>query len=134
MRSGFTRQADVASLRTRDVFAKCEAGEYLDLEDVAHLLKQENPCVRETVGLVAGHLKKRHFGRRIVLFAPLYLSNECVNNCLYCGFRRDNASVPKRTLTVPEAVREAEVLADRGFRRVLLVTAEHPTKASVGYL
>lgn len=134
MRSGFARQADVASLRTRDVLAKCEAGEYLDLEDVAHLLKQEDPRVRETVGLVAGHLKERHFGRRIVLFAPLYLSNECVNNCLYCGFRRDNASIARKTLTVPEAVREAAVLAERGFRRVLLVTAEHPGKASVGYL
>ncbi len=134
MRSGFARQADTSRLRTRDILAKCEAGDPLDLEDVAHLLKQKDRCVRETVGLAAGHLKERHFGRRIVLFAPLYLSNDCVNNCLYCGFRRDNASIARKTLTVPEAVREAEVLADRGFRRVLLVAAEHPTKASVGYL
>ena len=109
-------------------------GGHLELEDVAHLLKQENPGIRERLALAAGRLKERHFGRRIVLFAPLYLSNECVNNCLYCGFRRDNASIPRRTLTVPEAVREAAVLADRGFRRVLLVTAEHPGRASIGYV
>lgn len=134
MRPGFARQADTSGLRTRDVLAKCEAGDPLDLEDVAFLLKQENPGIRERLALAAGHRKGRHFGRRIVLFAPLYLSNECVNNCLYCGFRRDNAFVPRRTLTVSEAVREAEVLADRGFRRVLLVTAEHPRQASVGYV
>lgn len=134
MRPGFARQTDTSRLRTRDILAKCEAGDPLDLEDVAHLLKQKNPGIRERVAVAAGHLKERHFGRRIVLFAPLYLSNECVNNCLYCGFRRDNAFVSRRTLTVPEAVREAEVLADRGFRRVLLVTAEHPGHASVGYV
>ena len=134
MRSGFARQTDTSRLRTRDILAKCEAGDPLDLEDIAHLLKQKNPGILERLALAAGHLKERHFGRRIVLFAPLYLSNECVNNCLYCGFRRDNASVPRRTLTVPEAVREAEILADRGFRRVLLVTAEHPSHASVGYV
>ena len=128
------RQADTSRLRTRDILAKCETGESLDLEDVAHLFKQKDPCVRETVALAAGYLKERHFGRRIVLFAPLYLSNDCVNNCLYCGFRRVNASVPRRTLTVPEAIREAEVLAARGFRRVLLVAAEHPTKVSARYL
>jgi 2-iminoacetate synthase len=134
VRSGLARQADTSCLRTQNVLVKREAGEHLDLEDVAHLLRQEDPCVRETVALAAGHLKERYFGRRIVLFAPLYLSNECVNNCLYCGFRRDNAAVPRRTLTASEAVREAEVLAERGFRRVLLVTAEHPAKASVAYL
>lgn len=134
MRSGCARQTDPSRLRTQDILAKCEAGDPLDLEDVAHLLKQESPRVRETVARAAGRLKERHFGKRIVLFAPLYLSNECVNNCLYCGFRRDNASVPRRTLTVPEAVREAEALAERGFRRVLLVTAEHPSHASVEYV
>lgn len=134
MRPGFARQTDTSCLRTQGILAKCEAGDLLDLEDVAHLLKQKSPGIRERVAVAAGHLKERHFGRRIVLFAPLYLSNECVNNCLYCGFRRDNASVSRRTLTVPEAVREARTLADRGFRRVLLVMAEHPNRASVGYV
>jgi 2-iminoacetate synthase len=125
---------EVIRLQTRSLLAKSEAGATLELAEVAHLLAEQDPRVRDTAGLLAGRVKDAHFGKRIALFAPLYLSNECVNNCLYCGFRRDNAVVPRRTLTVLEAVREAEALADRGLRRVLLVTAEHPVKASVGYL
>jgi 2-iminoacetate synthase len=70
-------------------------------------------------------ISRRFFGRTIRLFAPLYFSNECINNCSYCGFSRDNR-ILRITLTLEEVEREACCLADRGFRSVLLVSGEHP--------
>lgn len=76
---------------------------------------------------------RRHFGRTMRLFAPLYVSNECVNNCSYCGFSRD-AGILRTTLTVDQVVREAKHLHALGFRSVLLVAGEHPKFVSDGYL
>jgi 2-iminoacetate synthase len=78
-------------------------------------------------------LTRQRFGKVIRLFAPLYLSNECINNCQYCGFSRDNP-ILRVTLSVPEVVREARALRDEGFRNLLLVAGEHPKFVSNGYL
>jgi 2-iminoacetate synthase len=67
------------------------------------------------------------------MFAPLYLSNECVNNCTYCGFSRDNP-ILRVTLDIPQVVAEAHHLAELGFRHLLLVAGEHPKFVSNGYL
>ena len=67
------------------------------------------------------------------LFAPLYLSNECINNCQYCGFSRDNP-ILRVTLIVDEVVTEAQHLARQGFRQILLVAGEHPKFVSGDYL
>ena len=78
-------------------------------------------------------LTRRNFGRTMRLFAPLYVSNECVNNCSYCGFSRDNP-ILRTTLSVDQVVREAKHLHGLGFRNVLLVAGEHPKFVSEGYL
>jgi len=78
-------------------------------------------------------LTRSHFGQTMRLFAPLYLSNECVNNCAYCGFSRDNA-ILRVTLEVEQVAAEAQHLAAEGFRNVLLVAGEHPKFVSGGYL
>jgi 2-iminoacetate synthase len=78
-------------------------------------------------------LTLQRFGRVVRLFAPLYLSNECINNCRYCGFSRDNPIV-RVTLSVEEVVREAAALRAQGFRNLLLVAGEHPRFVSEGYL
>lgn len=78
-------------------------------------------------------LTLQRFGRVVRLFAPLYLSNECINNCRYCGFSRDNPIV-RVTLRVEEVVREAAALRAQGFRNLLLVAGEHPRFVSEGYL
>jgi len=75
----------------------------------------------------------RRFGRVIRLFAPLYLSNECVNNCKYCGFSRDNP-ILRVTLTVEDVMREARAIKEQGFRNILLVAGEHPKFVSGNYL
>jgi len=87
----------------------------------------------ESLAARAQQLTRRHFGRTMRLFAPLYLSNECVNNCAYCGFSRDNP-ILRTTLDVDQVVREARHLHGLGFRNLLLVAGEHPKFVSEGYL
>jgi 2-iminoacetate synthase len=78
-------------------------------------------------------ITRRFFGHTMRLFAPLYLSSECINNCRYCGFSRDNA-ILRVTLSVDEVEAEARYLAQHGFRNVLLVSGEHPKFVSNDYL
>ena len=78
-------------------------------------------------------MTRQRFGKVIRLFAPLYVSNECVNNCSYCGFSRDNP-ILRVTLTEDEIEREAKALREQGFRNILLVAGEHPKFVSNGYL
>jgi 2-iminoacetate synthase len=78
-------------------------------------------------------LSLKNFGRTMRLFAPLYLSNECINNCRYCGFSRDNA-ILRVTLSLEQVVAEGRHLAREGFRQVLLVAGEHPKLVSQTYL
>jgi len=87
----------------------------------------------ETMGQRAHAMTVQRFGRVIRLFAPLYLSNECVNNCTYCGFSRDNA-ILRVTLSLEEVQREAAALYAQGFRNLLLVAGEHPKFVSNHYL
>mgnify|MGYP002073211303 CR=1 FL=1 len=103
------------------------------LSDFAALLSPAAAAQIEPLARRAHDLTRQRFGRVIRLFAPLYLSNECINNCAYCGFSRDNP-ILRVTLSVAEVRREAEALAAQGFRSVLLVAGEHPKFVSGGYL
>ena len=87
----------------------------------------------EELGRRSQALTQKRFGKVMRLFAPLYLSNECINNCKYCGFSRDNA-ILRVTLSLDEVRREAQALMHQGFRNVLLVAGEHPKFVSNGYL
>jgi 2-iminoacetate synthase len=85
------------------------------------------------MGRRAHLLTQQRFGKVIRLFAPLYLSNECVNNCQYCGFSRGN-QILRVTLTLDEVHREAAEIKSQGFRNLLLVAGEHPKFVSNNYL
>src|SRR5213596_1371849 len=87
----------------------------------------------EAMAQTSRSLTLQNFGRTMRLFAPLYLSNECINNCRYCGFSRDNP-ILRVTLDVDEVVAEAQHLARQGFRQILLVAGEHPKFVSGNYL
>ena len=91
------------------------------------------PCSPPPLAKRANQLTQQRFGKVIRLFAPLYLSNECINNCQYCGFSRDNP-ILRVTLSVDEVVREAKALAGQGFRNILLVAGEHPKFISGRYM
>lgn len=99
----------------------------------ARLLEPTDAAGLESLATHARALTLKHFGHAMRLFAPLYLSNECVNNCAYCGFSRDNP-ILRVTLSSDQVVREARHLAAEGFRNVLLVAGEHPKFVSNGYV
>jgi 2-iminoacetate synthase len=105
----------------------------LSLLDFAHLISPVATNFLEPMGVHSCHITRQRFGKVMRLFAPLYLSNECINNCKYCGFSRDNP-ILRLTLTVEELRREAQALVDQGFRNILLVAGEHPKFVSTGYL
>ncbi len=87
----------------------------------------------EAMARRAQMLTRRNFGRTMRLFAPLYLSNECINNCRYCGFSRDNP-ILRVTLGIEQVMAEARHLAAQGFRQLLLVAGEHPKFVTQNYL
>ena len=103
------------------------------LKDFAQLISPAGAELLELLCRKSQALTRQRFGKVIRLFAPLYLSNECINNCKYCGFSRDNP-ILRVTLSVEEVVREARALKDKGFRNVLLVAGEHPKFVSNGYM
>ncbi|MCX7886867.1 MAG: 2-iminoacetate synthase ThiH [Verrucomicrobiae bacterium] len=105
------------------------------LEDFAALISPAaaKPALLEAIAHQAHELTVRHFGRVIRLFAPLYVSNECVNFCRYCGFSRNNP-VQRKTLTLEDVLAEASYLRQEGFRHLLLVSGEHPVFASTEFL
>ena len=82
----------------------------------------------------AAEVKEAVFGPRVVLFAPLYLSNYCSNDCLYCGFRKSNSLARRKALSPDEAVEQAKILSRMGFKRIILVAGEHPLHSGVDYL
>ncbi len=97
------------------------------------LIAPKSDSELESMAQASRTLTLQNFGRTMRLFAPLYLSNECINNCRYCGFSRDN-SILRVTLTVEEVAAEAQYLWEAGFRQILLVAGEHPKFVSGDYL
>src|SRR5436309_14918788 len=98
-----------------------------------HLIAPKSDRELEAMAQASRSLTLQNFGRTMRLFAPLYLSNECINNCRYCGFSRDNP-ILRVTLDIDEVVAEGQHLARQGFRQILLVTGEHPEFVNRAYL
>jgi 2-iminoacetate synthase len=105
----------------------------LSLDDFAALISPAASGFLAQLSSRSRQLTLQRFGKVVRLFAPLYVSNECINNCSYCGFSRDNP-ILRVTLSVEEVVREARALREQGFRNILLVAGEHPRFVSNNYL
>jgi 2-iminoacetate synthase len=116
--------ADAAEVR--DIIAKSLAKQPLSVEETALLLAAEDPESVEMIFDAARRLKREVYGRRIVIFAPLYVGNECTNDCAYCAFRRSNTQVVRRTLGEEDIARQVAALESRGHKRLILVFGEHP--------
>jgi 2-iminoacetate synthase len=117
-----------------DILQKSLAIETLTLDETACLLHVEDPELLAEMQQVAAQVKVKVYDNRIVTFAPLYLSNYCVNDCLYCSFRRSNDQARRRILTNEEIQREVETLAGViGHKRLIVVYGEHP-KAGIDYM
>lgn len=112
--------------QVRDVIAKSLEKHPLDLEETSVLLRATDPRSTDLIYEAARRLKETVYGNRIVLFAPLYVGNDCVNDCAYCGFQRNNAMAVRRTLSFEELEQQVKRLEAAGQKRLILVFGEHP--------
>ena len=117
---------DPDPLRIRDIMAKSMDLQTLEPAETAALLNVTNPEVLSEMFSTALKVKQKVYGNRVVTFAPLYCSNHCVNNCLYCGFRTGNSKEVRRKLNQDEIRKEAEALEKTGHKRLIMVYGEHP--------
>lgn len=109
----------------RDIIAKSLDKHRLSLPETAMLLNASDPELVLEIKEGACKLKEAVYGNRIVLFAPLYIGNKCINNCSYCGFRASNKDAVRTTLDTRAIIREVKALEDQGQKRLILVFGEH---------
>ena len=119
---------EVDSVRIREIIAKSESTcETLEIAETAALMRVTDKDLLEEMRAAADRIKRKVYDNRIVMFAPLYMSNLCVNGCKYCGFREGNELQMRRVLTMDELKEEVDVLAGRiGHKRLIAVYGEHP--------
>ncbi len=111
--------------RIREIIAKSLAKEPLSVKETCDLLLTSDSDLVEEIFEAARQLKKNVYGNRIVLFAPLYVGNHCINDCTYCAFRRSNKDAVRRTLDTTEIRQEVKAMEDAGHKRMILVFGEH---------
>jgi 2-iminoacetate synthase len=126
------QHADAA--RVRAVLAKARQMNGLDAEDMAALMNVSDPDLLHELFDTAQHIKQAIYGRRLVVFAPLYVSNLCGNECTYCAFRARNTELERRALTQDEIATETRMLIDQGHKRVLLVAGESYPREGFSYV
>ena len=122
----YLKHADTGKQKVRDIIQKSLEKNRLTLEETASLVQVTDPELIDEIKAGARELKQRIYGERIVLFAPLYIGNLCINNCAYCGFRKTNTSQKRTTLTSDDLIKQVVALEDVGQKRLILVYGEHP--------
>jgi 2-iminoacetate synthase len=105
----------------------------LELDEVAALINIEDEKLLENLFKTALEIKELIYGNRLVIFAPLYVSNHCSNNCLYCGFRKDNKDMKRKCLTLKEIQEETKLILEQGHKRILMLMGESPEECSIDY-
>ncbi len=118
----------------REIITRAKLAKGLSIDDVATLLQVEEPTLLQEMLEAAAYVKSKIYGSRIVLFAPLYLSNHCINNCNYCGYRADNPKQLRRRLSADEVRKEVEILESMGHKRLALEAGEDPVNCTIDYV
>ncbi len=118
----------------RDILQKAGERKGLNHREASVLLANENPEIDEEIFALAKQLKQDFYGNRIVLFAPLYLSNYCVNGCTYCPYHAVNKHMPRKKLTQEEVRREVIALQDMGHKRLAIEAGEDPVNNPIEYI
>ena len=118
----------------KEILDKAEMGKGISHREAAVLVEVRDKEIEERMYGIARRLKERIYGNRIVMFAPLYLSNHCVNGCVYCPYHAQNKHIPRRRLTQEEIRREVIALQDMGHKRLALETGEHPKLSPIEYV
>lgn len=117
-----------------EILTKAEQGKGISHREAAVLIEVRDSALEERMYSIARRLKERIYGNRIVMFAPLYLSNHCINGCTYCPYHAQNRHIPRRRLTQEEIRREVIALQDMGHKRLALETGEHPKMSPIEYV
>lgn len=125
------QQAD--KQRIREIIAKSRELIRLNPDETAALLSCQDEELWQEMFAAGLEIKQKVYGRRIVTFAPLYISNYCVNSCVYCGFRSENQASHRQQLTMPELEAEIKALVSKGHKRLIMVYGEHP-RSDVHYI
>ena len=120
--------------QVKEVLAKADELKGLDDNDISVLMGVSDPDLVHELFESAKRAKDEIYGNRMVFFAPLYISNLCANECLYCAFRAKNTEVKRRALTQEEIAEETRILIDQGHKRVLLVAGESYPKQGFSYV
>lgn len=120
--------------RVKEIIAKSKKLHGLKPEEVAILLQCEDKKTMLVLFKTAKLVKELVYGRRLVLFAPLYVSNFCINDCAYCGFRRCNTAIKRKRLTLDEVQEEVKILEAAGHKRLLLEFGEDPINNPIDYV
>ena len=125
-------KSDIAMME--DILAKAAECHGLSHREAAVLLECDVPSIWEMAFALAKEIKQKIYGNRIVMFAPLYLSNYCINGCTYCPYHARNLTIPRRKLTQEEIRQEVIALQDMGHKRLALETGEHPVHNPIEYV
>ncbi len=112
--------------QVRETIAKSMAKQRLSMQETAILVNTTDPQLVEEIKQAARQLKEKVYGKRIVLFAPLYIGNLCINNCAYCGFRSDNKLQKRTSLTTQELIEQVKARERAGHNRRILVYGQRP--------
>jgi 2-iminoacetate synthase len=120
--------------RVTNILNKAKEMKGLNVEDVAALAYINDPMQLFELFETSNHVKEHIYGKRLVIFAPLYISNLCENECSYCAFRAKNKSIVRRSLTQDEIKQETEILVKQGHKRVLVVAGESYPKNDFHYV
>ena len=122
-----------SSEEVQKIITKAKEGAGLSLAETAVLLENEDILLQKELFAAAREVKLKIYGQRLVLFAPLYLSDHCINNCLYCGYRREN-DFRRARLSQEELAEEVRVLENLGHKRLALEAGEHPAECPLDYI
>lgn len=118
----------------QEIIAKARQARGLEPHEVAALIQTTDPDLLQQMFTVAKEIKEEIYGKRLVFFAPLYISNHCINNCVYCTYHRSNKDLKRRKLDMDEIAREVRALLKMGHKRIALETGEHPTECPIEYI
>ena len=118
----------------REILAKAREYKGLSHREASVLLANDDPDVQAEIAGLAKEIKKKFYGNRIVMFAPLYLSNYCVNGCVYCPYHRQNGHIPRKKLTQEEVRAEVVALQDMGHKRLAIEAGEDPVNNPIEYI
>lgn len=125
---------EVPPERIREIIAKARRAKGLEPAEAAALIQTRDEGLRQEMFRAAKEIKEAIYGKRLVFFAPLYISNYCINDCAYCGYHRSNGDMPRHRLTMEEIAAEAQAMEEMGHKRIAMEAGEHPVHCPIDYV